>query len=300
MLMEGATRAPVIVRTRILVFIRSRVTDFMREVRVRVVYSLGIDVGSGFSKAVVCEGEVILSSAVLPSGGSYRETAKKVADAALEKAGIAWGAISQRAATGYGASMVDFADLTVTDISCHGAGVHRLLPSVRTVIDVGAQFSKAIRLDEEGKVTNFVLNEKCAGGSGKFLQLIARILHIEVAEVGALSLRSTKPVAFTTGCAVFAESEAISRIAEGALPEDIVAGVHKAMASKIVNLVVRVGLVQDCAVTGGGANDVGLVRTIEEEVGVKVLVPEEPQTTAAYGAALLAGGRRPESLRDRR
>jgi len=266
---------------------------FTCEVCLRVAYSLGIDVGSGFSKAVVCEGDTMLTSALLPSGGSYRETARKVADAALEKAGIAWDAVSFRAATGYGASMVDFADLTVTDISCHASGVHRLFPSVRTVIDVGAQFSKAIRLDEGGKVVNFVLNEKCAGGSGKFLQLIARILHIEVAELGALSLRSTKPVAFTTGCAVFAESEAVSRIAEGALPEDIVAGVHKAMASKIVNLVVRVGLVEGCAVTGGGANDIGLVRTIEEEVGVKVLVPGEPQTTAAYGAALLAEGRRP-------
>lgn len=240
---------------------------------------------------MVCEGEKILSSAVLPSGGSYRETARKVADEALMRAHVAWDAVNSRAATGYGASMVEFADITVTDISCHACGVHSLFPSVRTVIDVGAQFSKAIRLDERGKVTNFVMNEKCAGGSGKFLQLIARILHIEVAEIGPLSLRSTKPVAFTTGCAVFAESEAVSRIAEGTLPEDIVAGVHKAMASKIVNLVVRVGLVEECAVTGGGANDMGLVRTIEEEVGVRLFVPEEPQTTAAYGAALL-GARR--------
>ncbi len=251
-------------------------------------YSLGIDVGSGFSKAVVCEGGVILSSAVLPSGGNYAEAARRVADAALDKADVSRGAVSRTAATGYGATMVDFADLTVTDISCHGAGVHHLFPSVRTVVDIGAQFSKAIRLDEGGKVTNFVLNEKCAGGSGKFLQVIARILHIGVDQIGALSLKSTKPVAFTTGCAVFAESEAVSRIAEGALPDDIVAGVHMAMASKIVNLVVRVGLLEECAVTGGGAIDVGLVRTIETELGVKVLVPEEPQITAALGAALLA------------
>jgi len=253
--------------------------------------AVGIDVGSGFSKAVVCEGTAILSSAILPSGGSYRDTAERVADEALDKAGVARAVVSLWAATGYGAAMVPFADLTATDISCHASGVHCLFPSVRTVIDVGAQFSKAMRLDGQGRVTNFVLNEKCAGGSGKFLQLIARMLHINVEEIGPLSLKSERPVAFTTGCAVFAESEAVSRIAEGALPEDIVAGVHKAMASKIVNLVVRVGLAEDCAVTGGGANDAGLVRTIEEEIGVKVLVPPEPQITAAYGAAQLVQGK---------
>jgi predicted CoA-substrate-specific enzyme activase len=157
------------------------------------------------------------------------------------------------------------------------------------VVDIGNQFSKAIKLDEAGRVANFVLNEKCAGGSGKFLQLIARILRVRVEEIGALSLRSTKPVDFTTGCAVFAESEAVSRIAEGALPEDILAGVHKAMASKIANLVVRIGLVEACVVTGGGALDIGLVRTVETELGTKVLVPAKPQISAALGAALLGG-----------
>jgi predicted CoA-substrate-specific enzyme activase len=163
-----------------------------------------------------------------------------------------------------------------------------LFPTVRTVIDIGAQFSKAIGINDDGKVTNFVMNEKCAGGSGKFLQVAARILHIKVEEIGALSLTATKPVEFTTGCAVFAESEAVSRVAEGALAGDILAGIHKAMASKIVNLVVRLGLSQDCAVTGGGAKDIGLVRTLEKELGIAVKVPDEPQITAALGAALLA------------
>ena len=139
-----------------------------------------------------------------------------------------------------------------------------------------------------GGITNFIMNEKCAGGSGKFLQIIARILHITLDEIGPLSLTATKPVDFTTGCAVFAESEAVSRIAEGASPGDILAGIHKAMASKIVNLVVRVGLVNDCAVTGGGAKDIGLVKAIEAELGTPVFVAEEPQITAALGAAILA------------
>jgi (R)-2-hydroxyacyl-CoA dehydratese activating ATPase len=251
-------------------------------------YILGIDVGSGYSKAVVCEGKVLRSFAILPSGGNYKETVMAVTDGALKKAGITLGDVTQKVATGYGSAMAGFSDQAVTDISCHAAGIHYLFPTVRTVIDIGAQFSKAIGINDDGKVTNFVMNEKCAGGSGKFLQVAARILHIKVEEIGALSLTATKPVEFTTGCAVFAESEAVSRVAEGALAGDILAGIHKAMASKIVNLVVRLGLSQDCAVTGGGAKDIGLVRTIEKELGIAVKVPDEPQITAALGAALLA------------
>jgi predicted CoA-substrate-specific enzyme activase len=250
---------------------------------------LGIDVGSGFSKAVVSRDGVVLSQAVMPSGGDYKGTARKVASTALDRAGLTFADVTRTMATGYGAAMVDFSDQSVTDISCHAAGVRHLFPSARTVVDIGNQFSKAINLDEGGRIANFVLNEKCAGGSGKFLQVIARILHIGVEQIGPLSLRSTNPVDFTTGCAVFAESEAVSRIAEGALPADILAGVHKAMASKIVNLVVRVGLKEACVVTGGGALDIGLVRTVETELGTKVLVPAEPQITAALGAALLGG-----------
>jgi len=163
-----------------------------------------------------------------------------------------------------------------------------MFPSVRTLIDIGAQFSKAIRLNDKGKVANFILNEKCAGGSGKFIQVIARILHMKIEDIGKFSIQSDNPVEFTTGCAVFAESEAVSRIAEGALPGDILAGVHKAMASKIVNLVVRLGLTGDCAITGGGAKDHGLVRAIKTELNTDVLVPEEPRITAAFGAALSA------------
>ena len=256
-----------------------------------MVYVLGIDIGSGFSKAVVCAGSTILSHAIMPSGGSYKETAGKVVHEALTKASLSFQDISYAVATGYGAATVDFCDESVTDISCHATGVHHLFPSVRTVIDIGAQFSKVMRLDEAGRVANFILNEKCAGGSGKFLQVIVRMLHVDLEEIGELSLTARKPVEFTTGCAVFAESEAVSRVAEGALVEDILAGIHKAMAAKIVNLVVRTGLIKDCAVTGGGAKDIGLVKTLEAELGTGVFVPDEPQITAAYGAALFAGKR---------
>jgi (R)-2-hydroxyacyl-CoA dehydratese activating ATPase len=250
-------------------------------------YSLGIDVGSSFVKAVVLGEGTLLSYAVLPSGGSFADAARKVATVAIEKAGISDIDVSTTIATGYGSSTVDFADRTVADISCHAAGIHHLFPSARTVVDIGSQFCRVIKMDNDGLVSNFVQNEKCAGGSGKFLQVIARILHMNVEDIGALSLQSENPVEFTTGCAVFAESEAVSRIAEGALPADILAGVHKAMSAKIINLTVRLGLAQDCAVTGGGAKDMGLVQTLETELSMKVLVPEEPWISAALGAALL-------------
>ena len=252
-------------------------------------YSLGIDVGSGYSKAMVCEGLQAVSWSIMPSKGDYREAARTVARQALEKIGLTVGDIARSRATGYGAGMVDFAEGKSSDIVCHATGVHQLFSQVRTVVDIGAQFSKAIKLDDRGKVVNFVMNEKCAGGSGKFLQLMARILQIDVSEIGPLSLTATRPVDFTTSCAVFAESEAVSRIAEGALPADILAGVHKAMASKIVNLVTRIGMAEGVAITGGGARDVGLVKALEKELGlVRVRVPEESRCTAAYGAALLA------------
>ncbi|NLW35276.1 MAG: 2-hydroxyglutaryl-CoA dehydratase [Syntrophorhabdus aromaticivorans] len=251
-------------------------------------YALGLDIGSGYSKAVICEDRTLRSFAVLPSGGDYKEVARHVTDMALRKASLSFNDIAQTVTTGYGSSMVGFADHSATDIACHAAGVHCLFPSARTVIDIGAQFSKTICVDEAGRATYFLLNEKCAGGSGKFLQIIARILHITIDDIGPLSLTATKPVEFTTACAVFAESEAVSRIAEGALPADILAGIHKAMASKIVNLVTRIGPGADCVVTGGGAKDIGLVRAIEAELALPVTVADEPRITAALGAAIMA------------
>lgn len=252
-----------------------------------MICTLGIDIGSSFSKAVILGGKSILSYDIVPSGGNYAETAGRVARAAMEKAGIGDTGIASTVATGYGSGAVGFADRTVADISCHAAGIRFLFPSARTAVDIGSQFCRAIKLDEDGHVSNFVLNEKCASGSGKFLQIIARILHMKVEDIGPLSLESKTPVEFTTGCAVFAESETVSRIAEGANPADILAGVHKAMSAKIVNLTIRLGLTPDCVITGGGARDIGLVHSLEKELGVQMMVPQEPWITAALGAALL-------------
>jgi predicted CoA-substrate-specific enzyme activase len=148
--------------------------------------------------------------------------------------------------------------------------------------------SQVIRLNEQGQVTNFVVSEKCAAGSGRFLDIIANVLRIDLKDIGPLSLKSKHPVIFTTGCAVFGESEAISRICEGASREDILAGVHRALASKLSTLVDRVRLEKECAISGGGALDIGLVKSLEEELRIKLLVPPQPQLITALGAAIMA------------
>jgi len=254
-----------------------------------VYYAVGIDIGSAFSKALILAGTKKVSYHIIPSGGNYKDTAVKVLSEALAKAGLSLKDIKYTAATGYGASSVTSRNEAVSDITCQGRGAFHLFPSARTVIDIGGQFSRVSRVDEEGRVTGFLLSEKCAAGSGRFLQVISRVLQVDLEEIGELSCRSKKRIDFNTGCAVFAETEAVSRVAEGALKEDILAGVHRALAAKIQALVERVGLRQDCTLIGGGAKDIGLVKSIEEKLGLGLLVPEEPQIVAALGAALIAG-----------
>ena len=256
-------------------------------------YFMGIDVGSVTTKAVIVKDGELIVHHMIPSGANYRNAAQRGREEVLAKGGLSPSDIAYTIATGYGASNADFADHRVTDISCCARGVHRLFPSVRTVIDIGGQASKAIRVNEEGRATNFVVSERCAAGSGRFLQIIARVLQIDIKDVGPLSLEANNPIVYTTGCAVFGESEAISRVAEGTPKEDILAGVHNAIAAKVSNLTDRVGLEQDCALTGGGALDVGLVKRVGEKLGVRLLVPPEPEISAAFGAALLAEERAP-------
>lgn len=250
--------------------------------------TVGVDIGSAAAKAVVQSGGNILSWAIVPSGGNYRLAAENVVMAALEKAGLKLPDVDRTVATGLGADRAAGADGTATDITCHGRGVIHLFGSARTVIDIGGQFTRVSRIDAAGNVANFLYSEKCAAGSGRMLQMIARVLRVGVEELGGLSLRSENTVNFTTGCAVFSESEAVSRIAEGATREDIAAGIQRALASKVHTMVERLGFAPDGALVGGAAKNTGLVKYIEELLRVGLLVPPEPQVTAALGAALLA------------
>ena len=248
---------------------------------------MGIDIGSAFSKGLIlCDGK-ITGSYVIPSGGNYRLTAGKVKEELFFMSGLSAGDIAYTIATGYGSKNVNFAGDTLTDISCHSRGVFYLFPTVKTIVDVGDLFSKALRIDETGNSINFLLSGKCAGGSARILQKIANVLQVELSDIGELSLRSKKRIDFHTGCAVFAETEAISRVAEGTTTEDLLAGIHRALASQINSLADRVGIEREYALTGGGAKDIGLVKAVEEIVGFNIVVPSEPQMTAALGAAVI-------------
>ena len=249
---------------------------------------LGIDIGSAFSKGIISRDQKVLASISIPSGADYKLSADKVKKWLLSKTGLSSNDIDFTVATGYGSKTVEFADHIVTDISCHSKGIAFLFPSVRTVIDVGDLYSKAFRIDEKGNLLNFLLSGKCAGGSGRMLTVIAKILHTNVEDIGDLSLKSRKRVDFGTGCVVFAESEAVSRVAEGVAKEDLLAGIHRALSGQLKGLAVRIGIEKDFALVGGGAKDKGLIQAMQEAMDFDIIVPPEPQLTAALGAAIIA------------
>lgn len=230
----------------------------------------------------------LLACHVLPSGVNYRAAAEKLRGELLDKTGLSAADITATVATGQGAGNVSFLNEPVTDIRCCARGMNDVFPSVRTIIDVQAQSSQVIRLNGSGLVTGFMVSEKCAAGSGRFMEVIANVLQVELKAIGPLSLKSKNPVAFSTGCAVFGESEAVSRVAEGSAVEDILAGVHQALADKIAALVDRVGMEADCALSGGGGLDAGLIRAVEAKLEVRILLPPQPQIITALGAAIMA------------
>ena len=251
-------------------------------------YFMGIDIGSRTTKGVIAENGELKAHHQLPSGTNYKEAAQKLRGELLAKAKLSPQDIACTVATGQGAGNATFSDQRVGDIRCCARGINSISPSVRTVIDVQAQSSQMIRLTEDGQVINFVVSEKCAAGSGRFLDVIANVLQIDLKDIGTLSLKSKNPITFTISCAVFGESEVISRIAEGIAREDILAGVHKALANKICTLVNRVGLEKDCALSGGGGLDIGLIKILERELGIQLLIPSQPQIITALGAAVIA------------
>jgi (R)-2-hydroxyacyl-CoA dehydratese activating ATPase len=251
-------------------------------------FVLGIDIGSITSKAVILNGTQILSWAIILSGGNLKAAAAEIIKQVLAKACLSFTDIDYIVATGYGAANVISANESVVDISCNGRGISYLFPSCHTVVDIGGQFTRVLRIDDTGHLLSFVLSEKCAAGSGRILNVIARVLQVSVEDLGELSVKSKNKIDFTTGCAVFNETEAVSRIAEGALKEDIAAGINRTLASKIQSLIERVGFMPDLALVGGGAKNIGLIKAIKEISGYNALIPEEPQIVAALGAALIA------------
>ncbi len=249
-------------------------------------YFAGVDVGSTMTKVVIVNGS-ILASVIGPTGVEHRRLAHQVMAEALNQAGLSFDQINFVVATGYGRINVPFADRQVTEISCHAKGVKTLFPSAKTVIDIGGQDCKGIKLTEEGKVADFVMNDKCAAGTGRFLEVIAEALGVKLEDLGNLALQASAKVKISNTCTVFAEQEVVSRLAEGIPVTNIIAGLHEAIASRIVTMVTGIGIEKDIVLTGGGAKNIGLVKVIEEKLGQSVLVPPEPLITGALGAALI-------------
>lgn len=246
----------------------------------------GIDVGTASTKAVLVKDGKPYHFHQVSSGHDYKKTAARVLQEIAAKGNLKQNDISQIYTTGCGAAQVTDTDSRVGDLACCAEGAHYLLPEVRTVIEVGDRGSKVLRVNENGKAIKFMMSERCASGCGRFLTIIAKVLQINIKEVGALSMIAQNPVPFTTGCAVFGESEAVSRIAQGTSKEDILAGVHMALATKIATMVERVGLEGPCGMVGGGALDKGLVKQVEKVTGESLHIPDLPQFAVAVGAAL--------------
>ena len=249
-------------------------------------YFAGIDVGSTITKVVITNGST-LASIIGPTGAEHRRLAHQVMAEALKQAQLSFDQVDFVVATGYGRINVPFADRQITEISCHAKGVKALFPSAMTVIDIGGQDCKGIKLTLEGKVADFVMNDKCAAGAGRFLEVIAETLGVKLEEMGNLALQTTTKVEISNTCTVFTEQEVASLLAGGVPVPDIIAGIHEAIAARIVNMVKGLRIEKDVVVTGGGAKNIGLVKAIEERLGQSVLVPPEPLLTGASGAALL-------------
>jgi predicted CoA-substrate-specific enzyme activase len=250
-------------------------------------YFAGVDIGSTMTKVVIInEQDEILSQVIGPTGAEHRRLASKVMAEALAQAGLPFGQVSYVVATGYGRFNVPFADRQISELSCHAKGVSSLFPSVKTAIDIGGQDAKGLKI-KDGNLVDFVMNDKCAAGTGRFLEVIAAALGIKVEELGDLSLKSTGKVTISNTCTIFARQEVVARLSEGVRLEDIVAGLHNAIANRVGGMARKLKIEPDVILTGGVAKNIGVVKAMEENLGQKVFVPEEPLLTGAVGAAML-------------
>jgi predicted CoA-substrate-specific enzyme activase len=254
---------------------------------------MGIDIGSAHSKGVIVKDSELVAYHVILSGANYQTAAETIKLELLKQAKLTQDDIANVVATGTGAANVTFASNSASEIVCTARGINNVFPQSKTVIEVGGQSSRVIKINEQGMVTNFTISEKCAAGSGRFIEVIANVLRIDLKDFGPLSLKSQRPITFGTGCAVFGESEAVTRVAEGIPKEDIAAGVNRALASKISSLAKKIRLEEPCAICGGGALNTGLIKTVEQELRTRLLVAPQPQIIAALGAAIIARTSRP-------
>jgi predicted CoA-substrate-specific enzyme activase len=246
----------------------------------------GIDVGSTMTKVVILNGGII-ASIIGPTGPEHRRLANQVMDEALKKAAISFQSITYIVSTGYGRINVPFADKQFTEITCHAKGIASLFPEAKTIIDIGGQDVKGIKIDGNGKIIDFAMNDKCAAGTGRFIEVIADTLGVPLDKVGGLSLQSKNPAKISNICTIWAQQEVAASLAEGVPIFDLLAGIHQSLADRIIRMVNRLKVEEAVIVTGGGGKNKGLLKALSEQLGYQILVSEEPLITGALGAALL-------------
>ncbi|HOK06291.1 MAG TPA: acyl-CoA dehydratase activase [Syntrophales bacterium] len=248
----------------------------------------GVDIGSITAKAAVLKEGEVLAVSVGFTGYNAAQAGMKVLAEALAEAGVAMEGVDAVAATGYGRRSLPVAGTIVTEITCHAAGVHLLHPRIRTLVDIGGQDSKAILMGDDGKVKNFVMNDKCAAGTGRFLEVMARALEVDLDSFGELSQRAERAARISNLCTVFAESEVISLIAAGEERENIIAGIHEAIGSRVFAMINRLGYKEPIMMTGGVAKNKGVVAALERQLGCPIEISPYAQCMGAIGAAVVA------------
>ncbi len=259
----------------------------------------GVDVGSTQTKAVILsdtDGVKILARALVDTGANVQKAAERAFNKCCAEAGMQTGDVGYIVGTGYGRYSISFGNAQMTEISCHAKGAQFLCPGTRTVIDMGGQDSKAISVGPNGEVLDFVMNDKCAAGTGRFLANAAEVMGIALDEIGPLSLKATRPVKIATVCTVFVESDILSYLAQGKKGEDILGGVHLAIAKRTVSLARRLNIEPEVTMTGGVARNVGMVRALEEVLGRKMEISPDAHFMGALGAALFANEKLDESF----
>jgi benzoyl-CoA reductase subunit D len=248
----------------------------------------GVDCGSKNVRVLILKDGQILGRATVPAGMDTSAAAEKAYKEALSDAGITGDDIEKVVATGAGRNEPKFADDAVTEVGADARGVIHLFPEARTVIDIGAEEGRAIKIDDRGKVVDFAINEKCAAGAGAFTEAMARALEVDLEELGRLSLESTQAIPMNAQCAVFAESEVVTLVHKKTSKPDMARAIHDAIADRITSMVRRAGIEEKIALIGGVAYNVGFVKSLEEDLETKVLIPESPEFVGALGAALVA------------
>ncbi|MFA5033118.1 MAG: acyl-CoA dehydratase activase [bacterium] len=249
----------------------------------------GVDIGSLVTKAVVLGDNKIVGYAIVNSRIEPGKAGEQALEQAIIKSGCSSKDIEYIVATGYGRNSFSIANKSITELTCHATGAHYLNPKIRTVIDIGGQDSKVIKLDENGKMVDFAMNDKCAAGTGRFLEVMANALEVKLEDMGKVSLGANKPCLLSTTCTVFAETEVISLIASGAGKENIIAGLSESVARRVGSMAKSLGVQEKVVFVGGVAKNTGVKKALEEYLGIKFVVNSiDPQINGALGAAILA------------